>query len=113
MPDADAWQDRRMARNTRIYATALLGLAVLVGAGAVFLAWHYVGFYGTATGSWREGALEGLKLAALPLLAAGALAAVAVWLARPSALMLNLAAAAVVLSVFAVAVVGGFASVAS
>ncbi|MFG3714311.1 hypothetical protein [Micromonospora sp. NPDC047730] len=98
--------------RARLGAVALLGISAVVGATAALSTLGFVSEYGTRSGSWTRGAVDGLEFAVVPLLLTGALAAAAFGLARRSALLRGLAVAAALLTVGGVLVAGARGAVA-
>lgn len=95
-----------------VSAVVFLVLSAVVGAGAALFTLAFLTEYGTTSGSWADGALDGLELAVVPLLAIGALAAAALGLGRRSAWVRGLAIAVVLLSLGGVLAGGAQAAVA-
>jgi hypothetical protein len=94
-------------------AVVLLVLSALVGILSVAGTYAFLHEYGTTSGSWIDGAVGGVKFAAVPLLIVGALAGVAFFLGRQATWVVRaMAAALVVLAAGGAMVAGGQAALA-
>lgn len=93
-------------------AVVVLLFGAAVGSGAALFTSGFLTEHGTTSGSWVEGAVDGLELALVPLLAIGALAAAAFGLGRPSAWIRGGTIAVVLFSLGGVLTAGAQAAVA-
>lgn len=92
-------------------AVVFLLVSAAVGAGAALFTFGFLSEYGTTSGSRAEGALGGLRFAAVPLVVAGVLAAAAFVFGRRSARLPVVAVAVVLVGVGGVVAAGAQAAV--
>ena len=100
----------RMVNKAPRSALVLLAVSTVFAAGTVWFTSGILSGYGTTSGSAWQGAVDGLKFAAIPLLVVSGLAVAAFMLAKSAAWLRAAAAAVVALAVVGALVVGAQAA---